>query len=99
LPQLRFTKEAVQQLEQLENSPGQLKRYKAVRATLGKMERNLRHPGLNTHVYHACKCPHGEKLFEAYAENKTAAAYRIFFCYMPRPDVDVVLIVAITPHP
>lgn len=63
------------------------------------MEVNLKHPGLSTHEFHSQRCPHGGKLYEAYAENKTPAAYRIFWCYMPRPHKNTVLVVAITPHP
>jgi hypothetical protein len=40
-------------------------------------------------------CPHNAKLFEAYAEDRTAAAYRIFWCY----ERDQMGIVAITEHP
>jgi hypothetical protein len=63
------------------------------------MEVNLRHPGLQTHEFHSVPCPHGGKLFEAYAENRTPAAYRIFWCFVPPPARDTILVVAITPHP
>jgi hypothetical protein len=39
----------------------------------------------------------GEEIFEAYAENQTAAAYRVFWHY--GPGKDVITIVAITAHP
>jgi len=39
----------------------------------------------------------GEEIFEAYAENKTAAAYRIFWNY--GPGKNVITIIAVTPHP
>ncbi len=54
------------------------KRLKAVRKTLGYLEINPRHPSLNTHKYSSFKGPNGEEIFEAYAENNTPAAYRIF---------------------
>ena len=46
----------------------------------------------------------GEEVFEAYAQNNTPGAYRVFFCYGPdrmdaRKRVAVLTIVAITPHP
>jgi hypothetical protein len=74
------------------------KRLKAVRKTLGLLERNgPRHPGLQTHPYSKLAGPDGEKIFEAYAENRTPAAYRIFWCY--GPEKNQITIVAITPHP
>jgi hypothetical protein len=99
VPKLLFSEAAATQVRELEADKGLAKRLKAVRSALGKMEVNLRHPGLNTHEFHSQRCPHGGKLYEAYAENKTPAAYRIFWCYMPPPDKDTVLVVAITPHP
>ena len=38
-----------------------------------------------------------EPVFEAYAENQTPGAYRIFWCY--GPDKKQITIIAITPHP
>ena len=71
---------------------------KAVRKTLGLMETgNLRHPGLNTHEYTSLKGANGEKVFEAYAEQNTPAAYRILWHY--GPGAGVIIILAITPHP
>ena len=98
MPRLKFTAQADADLTSLENDKGLAKRLKAVRRALGKLEVNLRHPSLNTHEFQSVPCPHGGKLFEAYAENKTPAAYRIFWCYDP-DEKDVVVIVAITPHP
>lgn len=37
------------------------------------------------------------KVFEAYAQNKTPGAYRIFWCYGPKKGE--ITILAITPHP
>ena len=59
--------------------------------------RNPRHQGLNTHEYASLIGANGEKVFEAYAENKTSAAYRIFWHY--GPGKDAITIIAITPHP
>ena len=61
------------------------------------METNLRHPGLNTHRYDSLTGANGEDVFEAYAENDTSAAYRIFWHY--GPDKGQLTIIAITPHP
>ncbi len=99
MPTLVFTDVASAQLAELERSKGLKKRLKAVRSALGKMETNLRHPSLNTHEFTSKTCPHNDKLWESYAENNTPAAYRIFWCYNPPPPKDVLLIIAITPHP
>jgi hypothetical protein len=95
--ELQFSDDAKQYLNTLERSPDLAKRFKAVRKALGLLERNPRHPSLQTHEYHTLKGPSGEKVFEAYAEQNTPAAYRIFWCYGPARQM--ITIVAITPHP
>ena len=39
----------------------------------------------------------GEKVFEAYAQQRTPGAYRVFWYY--GPERGMITIVAITPHP
>ena len=100
----RFTPEAEANLTALEKNPAKAGLLKQVRKTLGLMETNLRHPSLNTHPYHSLQGPDGEPIFEAYAQNKTPAAYRIFFYYGPdriegKKRIPVLTIVAITSHP
>lgn len=94
---LLFTDEAHKDLTILETNQSLLKRLKAVRKALGYLETNPRHPGLNTHKYSSLTGPKGEEVFEAYAENKTPAAYRIFWHYGPKKNE--ITIIAITPHP
>jgi len=43
------------------------------------------------------KGPKGEEIFEAYAEQSTPAAYRIFWYY--GPELTQITIIAITSHP
>ncbi len=94
---LLFTEEASRNLSALEADPGLAKRLKAVRKTLGLMETNLRHPGLHTHEFHSLRVAGEEKIFEAYAENRTPGAYRVFWRYGPgKSDLTII---AITPHP
>ena len=95
--ELVFSDEANDSLDELENDPSQIKIYKAVSKTLGLMEVNLRHPSLNTHEYTALKGPRGERVFEAYAQQKTPRAYRIFWYYGPKERQ--LTIIAIVPHP
>jgi len=95
--QLKFTAQAEADFKSLEEDKGLLKRFKAVRKALGYLEVNPRHPGLNTHKYSSLSGPNGEEIFEAYAENRTPAAYRIFWFYGPQKKG--ITIIAITPHP
>ena len=94
---LQFTAQAEADYKSLAENASRLKRFKAVRKTLGYLETNPGHPGLNTHKYSALVGPDGEEIFEAYAENKTPAAYRIFWFY--GPGKREITIIAITPHP
>ncbi len=73
--------------------------FKQVRKTIQLLSENPRHTGLHTHEYSSLINPYNpaEKVFEAYAQNKTPGAYRIFWCY--GPDKKQITIIAITPHP
>src|SRR5665648_517814 len=72
------------------------------RITIGEkiikyLTQNPRHTSMQTHIYHSLQGPSGEKIFEAYAEQSTSAAYRIFFYYGPCKGE--ITIFAIIPHP
>lgn len=73
--------------------------FKQVIKCLTLLERNPRHPGLNTHEFTSIEHPYrnGEKVFEAYVQHKTPGAYRLFWCY--GPEKGEITIIAITPHP
>jgi hypothetical protein len=73
------------------------KKYKKVLKILGLMQTNLRHPSLKTHEYESLFGLDGEKVFEAYVENNTPGAWRVFWYY--GPGQGVITIFAITPHP
>ena len=94
---LKYSVSADDQLNKLENSPDKLSEFKAVRKALGLMETNLKHKSLCTHKFNSLSGPSGEEVFEAYAENKTPGAYRIFWYY--GPSRGMITIIAITPHP
>jgi hypothetical protein len=72
---------------------------KQVEKCVGLLLNNPRHPGLQTHEYDSIENPYntGAKVFEAYAQNNTPGAYRIFWCY--GPGQGELTIIAITPHP
>ncbi len=91
---IHFTPEAEEQYGSL----SQVK-LKKVRRVLGYLQTNPRHTSLNTHLYKGYVNPFDPSgaIFEAYVENKTPGAYRIFWCYGPeRGDITVL---AILPHP
>ena len=73
--------------------------FKQVNKCIQLLAANPRHPGLHTHEFHSLVNPYDSsaKVFEAYPQNATPGAYRIFWCYGPKPHEITVL--AITPHP
>jgi hypothetical protein len=73
------------------------KRYKAVKKTIQLLAADPHHNSLQTHEFFSLKGPKGEKVFEAYAEQNTPAAYRVFWYY--GPSKDRITILAITRHP
>jgi len=95
--QLYYTKIADSQLNDLEKNPALKKRSKAVKKALGLMEINLRHRSLETHKFSSLSGPNGEEIFESYAENKTPAAFRIFWHY--GPGKGTITVIAVTKHP
>ena len=97
--ELKPTKEASGQLAKLRAGKADKSRYKAVCKALRYLREDPRHPSLNTHKYDSLSGPNGEPVFEAYAQNKTPGAYRIFFYYGIKEDKGALIIVAITPHP
>ena len=97
MSKLIFTPQADADLREIEKNPSKRNNLKPVRKCLGFLETNPRHPSLNTHEFRSLKGPNGEKVFEAYAQQKTAGAYRVFWYY--GPERGLITIVAITPHP
>ena len=73
--------------------------FKQVRKAIRLLLNDPRHPGLQTHPFRSLENPYrkDDKVFEAYAQNKTPAAYRIFWCY--GPGQQQITIIAITAHP
>ena len=92
-----LTDQARKQLNKLKIDTGLSKRYKAVRKAIQFLSQNPRHTGLHTHEFITLKGANGEKIFEAYAEQSTPGAYRIFWHY--GPSKNQITIIAITPHP
>ena len=95
--ELAWTQEAEETYHILKSNPSQKKRYNSVKKTIRFLAENPRHNSLHTHEYFSLKGPNDEKVFEAYAEQKTPAAYRVFWYYGPTRGI--ITIIAITPHP
>ena len=101
---IKFTPTADKQLTALEKTPLKAALAAQVRKALGYLELDPHHPSLHTHEFLSLTGSRGEKIFEAYAQNKTPGAYRIFWHYGPdeitsKKRTPVITIVAITPHP
>ena len=97
--ELVFTASAQEELGRLERSPRDAGLVKQIKKTLGFLQTNPRHPSLQTHVFRSLEHPYHpkEKAFEAYVQQHTPAAYRLFWCYGPQKGQ--ITIIAITPHP
>jgi hypothetical protein len=96
---LRFTSEALDILREIESQSAKVGLEKQIKKALGYLQINSRHPSLQTHVFHSIENPFDpkNKVFEAYAQNRTPGAYRIFWCYGPQKKD--ITILAITSHP
>jgi len=73
--------------------------FKQVAKTISLLKKNPRHPSLQCHEYSDLPHPYDrrEKVWEAYAQNKTPSAYRVFWCH--GPGRENLTIITITPHP
>lgn len=102
--QLEFTVSADEDLKRIEDGKD-AGLTKQVKKALGYLQTNPKHPSLQTHEYDSIPNPidPNGKVFEAYAQNKTPGAYRIFWIYgsakKPPTKGRVITILAITPHP
>jgi hypothetical protein len=103
--ELRYTPTANEQLERIETDPTLKGVLKQVRKTLGYLETNLRAKSLQTHKYDSLTRRYGIDIFEAYAQQDTPGAYRVFWHYGP-DEIDkngkripIITIIAIIPHP
>lgn len=93
---LVYTPQAQENLAQLSSNTHYTKQYKAVMKSLLYLQNDPRHPSLNTHKLQSFP-GYDVEVFEAYAQNRTPGAYRIFWHY--GPDARMITIIAITKHP
>ncbi|MFC1988463.1 hypothetical protein ACFLVJ_01345 [Chloroflexota bacterium] len=103
--ELRFDPEADEQLTHLENTPALKGVLKQVRKNLGLLETNIRAKSLQTHEYESLSRRYNRKVFEAYVQQNTPSAYRVFWHYGDDEmdddgnTIPIITIVAITSHP
>jgi len=103
--ELRFKPIATEQLNRIKHDPVLKGILKQVTKTLGYLETNLRARSLQTHEFESLTKRYGKKIFEAYVQQDTPGAYRVFWLYGP-DEIDkrgnripIITVVAITPHP
>jgi hypothetical protein len=94
---LFWTANSKETLTRIQSDPSLSIPYKAVKKTILLLASNPHHNSLQTHRFFSLKGPAGEKVFESYAQQKTPAAYRIFWYY--GPDNNCITIFAIIKHP
>ena len=95
--ELEWTNEAEAVFNRLRANPSEQTRYNAVKKTLKLLSENPRHNSLQTHPFLSLASPNGEKVFEAYVQQKTPAAYRVFWYYGSKRGT--IIILTITAHP
>jgi len=101
---IKFTPTADVQLTALEKASSTVALLAQVRKAIGYLEIDPHHPGLQTHEFTSLSAANGETVFEAYAQNNTPAAYRVFWHYGPdeikgKKRLPAITILAITRHP
>ena len=94
---LIYTPKVRDEMHELKADHGMDRHQKDVHKALEYLAHDPRHPGLHTHKYHDLEGEHGEEVFEAYAENHSPGAYRIFWHY--GPGRAVITIIDIIHHP
>ena len=103
--ELRYTPTADEQLSRIESDPALKGVLKQVRKTLGYLETNLRAKSLQTHKFESLTRRYKREVFEAYAQQDTSGAYRVFWHYgddeidKKGKRIPIITIVTITPHP
>ncbi len=95
--EIYWTHRAEADFNVLRSDMSRRKQYKAIKKTIELLASNPRHNILKTHEFSSLKGAKGEKVFEAYAEQSTPAAYRVFWYY--GPSANQITVLAITRHP
>ena len=93
---IKWTHVAEEQYNKIKNDNSKQGLFKQVKKTIKFLSVNPKHGSLNTHEYETLTQQFGQKVFVAYVQNKTLAAYRLFFYYSGK---DEIIIKSITKHP
>ena len=102
--QLRFKPTANEQYIRIQHNPAQKGLLKQIRKTLGYLETNLWAKSLQTHKYESLTRRYGIEVFEAYVQQNTPAAYRVFWHYGPDEidekgeRISIITVIAIVQH-
>lgn len=80
---LKWSDEAKSVHRSLKGDASQKSHYKAVKKAIKFLAKDPYYPSLETHEFKSLSGPNGEKVFEAYAEQNTPNAYRLFWYYGP----------------
>jgi len=103
--ELRYTPTAYEKLDTIENEPSLKGVLKQVRKTLGYLETDLQSKSLQTHEFESLTRRYGKKVFEAYAQQNTPGAYRVYWHYgddeldKNGKRIPIITVVDILPHP
>ncbi len=73
------------------------KLYKKFGKAMALLANDPRHPGLKSHEIEALTHRYGLKVWQAYLENKTSGAGRIYWVY--GPESGEITVIGIEPHP
>ena len=101
---LNWTDEANSVYNSLKGNASQRTHYKAVKKAIRFLARDPHYPSLQTHEFKSLCGPNGEKVFEAYAEQHTPNAYRLYWYYGPDETsemgnrIPIITLMGITPH-
>ncbi len=93
---IKWTHVAEEQYNEIKNDNSKKGLLKQIKKTIKFLSVNPRHQSLSTHEYETLTQQFGQKVFIAYIQNKTAAAYRLFFYYSEKSEITIK---AITKHP
>ncbi len=102
---LKWTNEAKSNYSLLKKDASQKSHYKAVKKAIKFLAQDPYYPSLETHEFKSLRGPNGEKVFEAYAEQNTPNAYRLFWYYGPDEigktgnRIPIITLMGIVPHP
>ena len=91
-----FTEQAEEEYSHIKFNPLYKGLHKQIKKTLIYLSENPRHKSLNTHKHYEKSKEYDFEVFEAYAQNNTPGAYRIFFCYLKNKSITIL---TISPHP